>query len=141
MVLISRHVCCCTGDLKKEYQDIKFLSSISEISLFSELLSVLIVIFWAASSFLFESVGALQQSMSSIDHWKLLASYICLFLFSIPSDKIVRRIREKRIMRLEKKIRRLKKHHPEQQFDIEFIDRNAYMNHNLVPWDHAVCFM
>ena len=139
-IFVHRQVCCCTGNLKKEYEEVKFFSSVSEISLFSELLSVLVIVFWAAGVFFLEIVGALDESLSVIDHLKLLGSYIFLFVLTIPSDKIVRGVREKRIIKLEKKIHHVQKHHPEQEYHLEFIDRTAYMHHNLVPWDYAVCF-
>ena len=132
-------MCCCTGNLKQEYESSKFFSRVSEISLFSELLSVLVVLFWAFSVFCLEAIGALGESMSIVEHIKLLGSYLFLFTLTIPQDKIVRGLRERRMMSLEKKIRHLQKKHPEREFHVEFLNREDYLDQHMIPWNHAVC--
>ena len=134
-------MCCCTGNLKDEYGAAKFFCQVSEMSLFSELLSVLVVLFWAVSTFVLELVGALNESMSAIEHIKLLGSYLFLFALSIPQDKIVRNFREKRMISLEKKITHLQKKHPEREFHIQFINREDYLSQHLIPWEHAQPFL
>lgn len=126
-------------NLKSEYEMAKKLSVISEVNLFCEILSLMIIVFWACLILCLEHIGILNQTMTPWQHGKLILAYLGLMCMTFPQDRIVRKMREKNLLRLEKHIRDFQKKHPDQALDVKFIDKEDYLTQGLVPWQHAVC--